>query len=110
MPATIGAVDERKRVGARLAEARKALGWTQQDFAHHANVSISSVTRWEQGKPPPLAELNRLADLLGIDVAELVIPTAPQAEPKPTVQQLRDEVAELRKLVDDLLARLPPGR
>lgn len=36
-----------------------------------ANVSPSSVQRWEAGRLPPVRELIRIAELLGIDPAEL---------------------------------------
>lgn len=41
-------------------------------FAMEANVSMSSVQRWESGKLPPVRELMRLADLLGVETDELV--------------------------------------
>jgi len=53
------------------------LGWTQQQFAWEAHVSMSTVQRWEGGRLPPLNELTRIAGLLGIPFDELV-------EPRPT--------------------------
>jgi transcriptional regulator with XRE-family HTH domain len=55
-----------------LRAARERRGWTQMAFAHEANVSMSSVQRWEKGALPPIRELIRLAGVLGIDPENLV--------------------------------------
>jgi transcriptional regulator with XRE-family HTH domain len=61
-------------IGKRIAEARNKRGWTQLQFALEANVSPSSVARWESGKLPPIRELIRIADLLRVDPDYLVEP------------------------------------
>lgn len=67
-----------QQVGRRLAAARQQRGWTQLRFALEANVSPSSVSRWERGLLPPVRELMRLAEVLGIDMGELVEPAPSQ--------------------------------
>jgi transcriptional regulator with XRE-family HTH domain len=60
-----------EEIGRRIAAARNK-GWTQVNLAHHANVSPSTVSRWERGFVPPVRELIRIAAVLEIDVTELV--------------------------------------
>jgi transcriptional regulator with XRE-family HTH domain len=58
----------------RLRELREKAGWTQQQLAMAAGLSLSLVTRIEQGarEDPRLSTLRALADALGIGVGELV--------------------------------------
>lgn len=63
-------------IGQRIAEARNKRGWTQLQFALEANVSPSTVARWEGGKLPPVRELIRIAEVLGIAADRLVEPFA----------------------------------
>ena len=61
-----------KEVGRRLAAARQRKHWTQLEFALKIEVSPASVSRWERGYLPPVRELMRIAEVLGIEPAELV--------------------------------------
>lgn len=72
------------------------------DFANEANVSLSSVQRWERGDLPPVRELIRLSGVLGIE-AEQLVELAPTAEDQMRI--LREEVAEVREMVAQLLGR-----
>lgn len=70
-----------KVVGQRIKSARDKKLWTQMDFANEANVSLSTVQRWEAGKLPSIRELFRIADLLEVDAAEFVeMPEEPATE------------------------------
>lgn len=80
---------EPKEIGRRIASARERRGLTQLAFALEANVSPSTITRWEAGKLPPVRELMRIADLLEIDPSELV-------------EDHVDDTSELRELRDHL--------
>jgi transcriptional regulator with XRE-family HTH domain len=96
---------EPREVGARLKAARERRGLTQLEFALEANVSPSSVARWEAGKLPPIRELMRLADLLEIDAGELV--ENQQVGQRDEIQDLRRQVAAMQGKLDrvlDLLA------
>lgn len=70
---------EPQEIGERLRAARERRGWTQMAFANEANVSMSSVQRWESGSLPPIRELIRLAGVLGID-PEILVEIAPTEE------------------------------
>jgi len=46
-----------------LCELRRRLGYTQQEFAHHASIAIRSLAGWEAGRTPSLAMLFHLVKL-----------------------------------------------
>lgn len=86
---------EPKEIGKRIASARRRKGWTQLVFALEADVSPSTVQRWEAGLLPPVRELMRIADLLGVEPEELV-------ELEPTTElQIERITKELRDHLDD---------
>jgi transcriptional regulator with XRE-family HTH domain len=45
-----------RRFGARLREARKAAGWTQQALANALSVDASAIARYEIGDNAPTLE------------------------------------------------------
>ncbi len=91
-----------QEIGKRIKRARERRGWTQLQLAMEANVSPSSVARWESGKLPPVRELTRIAGVLGVDTSELVEePAADESD----VSLLRSEVSELRQMLEELLRR-----
>lgn len=98
----LGVSIEPQEIGKRIRAARERRGWTQMTFAQEANVSLSSVQRWERGEMPPVRELIRLSGVLKIDPEQLV-----ELEPTAEGQMvaLREEVAELRGMVAELLGR-----
>lgn len=58
--------------GKRLAEVRRAKGFTQESLAEKANVTALTVAYIEQGRQwPRIATLHSLAKSLGVPVAEL---------------------------------------
>ena len=64
-----------RAVGRRIAELRRAKHWTQEQFAAEAEVLIGYVRRVEGGyENLSLESLEKLADLLDVDVVELLKP------------------------------------
>ena len=57
-----------------IREGRRRLGMSEQQFANALQVSRGAVQQWEKqgGTAPKRANLPRVAELLGISVAELV--------------------------------------
>ena len=98
----LGAVMEPKEIGKRIKAARERKNLTQLAFALEANVSPSSVARWESGKLPAVRELIRVAGVLGID-PERLVEEAPTAAGE--MEALRGEVAELHAMLAELLGR-----
>ncbi len=93
---------EPQEVGRRIRRAREAQGWTQLDFALHANVSPSSVQRWEAGKLPRVRELMRIADLLEVPPDALVAADQPDEE-------VADRLDRIETMLEQLVARLGPA-
>ena len=58
---------------ARLAEVRRAKGWTQEQLAAASGVHRVTIARIENGKASPNVEtLERLARALGVLVDDLI--------------------------------------
>src|SRR5579862_9343183 len=94
-------------IGSRIKAARKKKGWTQFEFANEANVSISSVSRWETGKLPPVRELLRIGELLGVEPDYLVEPEISDDEVKVRLGRMEAQLEELAGLVRELAGRDP---
>ncbi|MEO4030082.1 helix-turn-helix transcriptional regulator [Chromobacterium vaccinii] len=61
------------RVGANIAEARKRAGLAQKVVAERIGMETESLSRIERGNAlPGLATLDRLADILGISLQQLL--------------------------------------
>lgn len=59
---------EAKKIGNKIAEARKILGISQAQLAERLFISPQAVGKWERGESlPDITTLNRLADILGVD-------------------------------------------
>lgn len=103
-----------EEIGQRIAQARERKGWTQMAFALEANVSMSSVQRWERGKLPPVRELIRIAEVLGVATEDLVEPAAQVLSLEEIREQLAGEAARFAALNDRLEELLrergPPRR
>jgi transcriptional regulator with XRE-family HTH domain len=87
-----------KEVGARIRRAReekRPKRWSRLALAKAADVSPSSIYRWETGRLPSATELVRIAEVLGIPPDELT--AAPER---------RVELAELRELLVSLDSRV----
>ncbi|RKQ89973.1 helix-turn-helix domain-containing protein [Leucobacter aridicollis] len=60
-------------IGARIRDARLALGISMDDLSHLAELSLTSVGKIERGAQSPSAEtLVRLATVLEIDAGSLI--------------------------------------
>lgn len=67
--------DELAQVGPRLRAARRARGWTLEDLAERAGMSMSTLSRLESGKRQASLELLLpLTRQLGIRVDDLLAP------------------------------------
>ncbi|MET8542951.1 helix-turn-helix transcriptional regulator [Kitasatospora sp. NPDC004799] len=63
----------------RLAKRRKALGYSQEEFANELGVAVSTVTRWEAGKTDPQGYVHpKLARFLKVTPEELADLLAPE--------------------------------
>ena len=55
----------------RLKELRRAAFLSQAEVARRSGISEATVIRLERGGPANLATVRRLAEVLGVDPAEL---------------------------------------
>ena len=93
-------------VGQRIREARLAHGWTHEELARRMNVNWRTVQRWQNGNPPRLQTLIRLADVLGVPQGYFIEISDSLA----TLDELRERIDDLAERVDALaraLAALP---
>lgn len=70
----------------RLAQLRRARGWSQTELAERLDVSRQAVSRWEVGTSfPSMEKLLALADAYGLSLAALLQgdDAAPAAPPAP---------------------------
>jgi DNA-binding XRE family transcriptional regulator len=59
--------------GSKIAELRKARGWTKEKLAGEAGVGFNSLVTYEAGdREPKLFAAARIAQALGVDLMELV--------------------------------------
>ena len=93
--------DERaffKRLGARVAELRKARDITQVEVAEHLGVSQQTANAYETGyRRIPVSALPPLARFLGVSLDELVGETtqAKKRGPTPRLQQQLEQINQL---------------
>ncbi len=62
-------MSETKKIGNKIAEARKRINISQAELAQRMFVSSQAVGKWERGESmPDITAFNRLADILGVDL------------------------------------------
>jgi transcriptional regulator with XRE-family HTH domain len=67
----------------RLKEVRELHGWSQKDLAEAARVSRDSISNYETGHREAYpATARKLADALGVKIADLIEPARQPALPK----------------------------
>jgi uncharacterized protein YjbI with pentapeptide repeats len=60
---------ETKKIGNKIAEARKRTNFSQADLARRLFISSQAVGKWERGESmPDITTFNRLAEILGVDL------------------------------------------
>lgn len=60
---------ETKRMGNKIAEARKSKNMSQSQLAEQLFISAQAVGKWERGESiPDFITMNRLAGILGVDL------------------------------------------
>lgn len=58
-----------KKIGNKIAEARKKINISQAQLAQRLFISSQAVGKWERGESmPDIITLNRLAEILGVDL------------------------------------------
>ncbi len=71
-------LSQRIAFGVRLRALRTDRGWSQEEFAHRAELDRTYVSGVERGvRNPTLDVITKLADTLEIDIADL-FPRSPR--------------------------------
>ena len=84
-------------------EPRKAAGLSQYELAEMLDVPQSNVAFWEQSEKPPRSDLlPKMADVLGVEIAELLNLNGGRV----TVQRSSRPPGKLRKVFEDV-SKLP---
>lgn len=96
-----GQSQDHGEIGRRIREARQRKGWTQFEFAVQAEVSPSTVQRWERGQLPRIRELMRAAEVLGVPASEFVEPP----DDRSTLELVTDAVDKVASAVESVEAR-----
>lgn len=95
-----------REIGARIAQARRERGMTQDDFAEITTFSKRSLQDYEGGVTIPYKHLRELSRLLRRPEDWFLYgDTEPSAVTVDQAAALRSEVAELREMVAELLRR-----
>ncbi|HVH72141.1 MAG TPA: helix-turn-helix transcriptional regulator [Candidatus Dormibacteraeota bacterium] len=93
----------RARQGRHLAELRKAAGLSQTELAEVLEVPQSNIAFWEQSDKPPRSDLlPKMAEALGVTVAELLNVNGEMAIAKRSSRP----PGKVRKVFEDV-SRLP---
>jgi len=76
-------MDQKKRIGLRIRELRKAEGWSQELLAEKIGRSAETISHLERGLSyPKLESVIRLAAAFKMSVGDIIDPvTDPHAEP-----------------------------
>lgn len=91
-------------LGDRLTLAREAAGLTVSQLAERLEVQAETVDGWEIDQAAPGDEgLARIAAILGVPPLWLLAGTGPGVAP---ADGAMTELAELRRLLDEAMARL----
>ena len=57
----------------RIAEAREAKGWTQEQLANELGTTQATIQRWESGKvDPQLSKIEAISKALGVTLSFLL--------------------------------------
>ncbi|GAA2752759.1 helix-turn-helix domain-containing protein [Amnibacterium kyonggiense] len=96
-------------VGRHLRARRRAVGWTLEELGAKVGMAPSQLSMFENGRREPrLSQLDALADALGLAVADLLVPDAPDAR---TAMELELDRYQRQPLYAELhLPTVPPTR
>lgn len=83
-----------------LRNIRKEKGFSQEQLATRLNIVRQTVSKWEKGFSVPDAEqLVRLADILGVQVHELLGKEMEVSEEKDELEIIALELSKLNELI-----------
>ncbi len=82
-------------IGSRIAQGRKAKGYTQEEFSQMLDVTAQAVSKWENDiSCPDIQLLPKIAEILGMTTDELL--TGKKAEQKKEAQKVNIDTSNLK--------------
>lgn len=82
-------------IGSRIAQGRKAKGYTQEEFSQLLDVTAQAVSKWENDiSCPDIQLLPKIAEILDISTDELL--TGKKAEQKKETQKNNIDTSNLK--------------
>jgi transcriptional regulator with XRE-family HTH domain len=93
-------------VGARIREARMAMGLTQDELADLVGIGMRQIQYYEAGDSNPYRTLRRIAEVTGKPLSFFLAGTPEPAEDPETLaltRQILDELRALREAVQRLV-------
>ena len=113
MPAGRPTTKEAPAFGKRLAELRKARGWTQPDLAELLGVTVKTITYYERSASNPTAKtIDKIAEVFDVAPSEFIGDLDRRSRkrksgPPSRLQRLFDQLSKLprskQKVVTDML-------
>ena len=92
--------EEQKMFSENLKTLRKEKGFSQEQLATRLNIVRQTVSKWEKGLSVPDAELLiQLAEVLGVDVSDLLGKKIEVSEGQNELDTLALELAKLNELL-----------
>ncbi len=91
--------EDKGTIGSRIAQGRKAKGYTQEEFSQLLNVTAQAVSKWENDLScPDIQLLPQIASILGVTTDELLTGVkANQGEATPkTEPSINTDTSNLR--------------
>lgn len=88
------------KTGALIRQRRTALGITQRELAEKLQVSVTAVSKWENGHSlPDISLMEPLSRILGIPISDLIAGERSQSEMKEAEQKSEEQEAVLKESV-----------
>ncbi|MGA9278197.1 helix-turn-helix domain-containing protein [Ilumatobacter sp.] len=101
-------LDDERHIGARLAEARSAAGFTQREIADRIGVKESTIAKWETGDTSPRGHrVSKLAGVLGVSISWILMGRG--VEPNgggSDIERIRADLDSVRARLDDVVNEL----
>lgn len=91
--------DASSTIGSRIAEARKALGYTQEEFSQMLDVSAQAVSKWENDiSCPDIQLLPKIAEILGMTTDRLLTGKKPESNAENKAEEKANQPVDTSKL------------
>lgn len=89
-------------LGKKLKQLRKEKGWSQDEFAHHANIDGRQVSRYENERVMPSIEVViKMAKAYDVSIDYLLLIDVPRRPLEVHTTKLAQKVMALRQLSED---------